>query len=184
MKIGIYGGTYNPIHLGHTQLAQSLVSSQVVDEVWLMVSPQNPLKGNDAADYDHRYTMACLAVAGLNGVKASDFERSLPLPSYTINTLQALQQAYPQHEFSLVIGADNWQRFHRWYRSDEILNHFRILIYRRPGYDLTVQAGGNVQVVDTDLYDVSSTEIRNHTKQEMLSPAVLDYIQAKHLYGY
>ena len=110
MRIGIYGGSFNPIHKGHTQLAASIVAQGLVDELWLMVSPLNPLKSgevSDIAEYEHRLRMAELATQRIDGVKVSDFERSLPLPSYTITTLGELQKAYPEHEFALVIGADN-----------------------------------------------------------------------------
>ena len=107
MKIAIYGGSYNPIHKGHTELAQSLVRQGLVDQVWLMVSPLNPLKESNRseyASYDDRVRMAQLATADIDGVVVSDFERTLPLPSYTITTLNALEQTYPQHQFVLVVG--------------------------------------------------------------------------------
>ena len=112
MKIGIYGGSFNPIHKGHTELAASLVLQGLVDELWLLVSPLNPLKQgatSDIAEYEHRLNMARLATENIEGVKVSDFERHLPLPSYTITTLNELRKAYPEHEFVLVIGADNQQ---------------------------------------------------------------------------
>ena len=99
MRIAIYGGTFNPIHIGHTSLAQSLVEQQIVDEVWLMVSPQNPHKGPDAAPYEDRLSMALLATKGMEGIHVSDFERSLPIPSYTYTTLTLLSKQHPQHQF-------------------------------------------------------------------------------------
>ena len=191
MRIGIYGGSFNPIHMGHTQLAASIVAQGMVDELWLLVSPLNPLKSrevSDIAEYEHRLKMAELATGGIEGVKVSDFERHLPLPSYTITTLGELGKAFPEHEFVLVIGADNWERFPRWYHADEILANYQILIYRRPGCELNEKAlPSSVQVVDTPLYDVSSTEIRESVKKGRMMRRWLDarvarYIKKHQLY--
>ena len=191
MRIGIYGGSFNPIHKGHTQLAASIVEQGLVDELWLLVSPLNPLKSgevSDIAEYEHRLKMAELATEGIQGVKVSDFERHLPLPSYTVKTLAALREAYPKHEFVLVIGADNWERFPRWYRADEIIEKYRILVYRRPGCEMDETVlPPSVQVVETPLYDVSSTEIRASVKKGRMMRRWLDsrvarYIKEKGLY--
>ena len=191
MRIGIYGGSFNPIHKGHTQLAASIVAQGLVDELWLLVSPLNPLKSGEVsniAEYEHRLKMAELATEGIEGVNVSDFEWHLPLPSYTINTLGELQKAYPEHEFVLVIGADNWERFPRWYHADEIIEKYHILIYRRPGCELDETAlPASVQVVDTPLYDVSSTKIRESVKKGRMMRRWLDekvarYIKRHHLY--
>lgn len=185
MRIGIYGGTFNPIHIGHTSLAQSLIEQRLVDEVWLMVSPQNPMKQPSADDYQHRINMANLATQGMPHIRVSDFERNLPLPSYTITTLNTLSTTYPQHQFTLIIGADNWQRFPQWYHADEIISRYHLLIYRRPGYNIEPQSlPPTAHIVDTPLYDVSSTDIRNHKKQKMISPDVRQYIKTHHLYSY
>ncbi len=183
MRIGVYGGTFNPIHIGHTSLAQSLVEQHMVDEVWLMVSPQNPMKQPTADDYQHRLNMARIATRGMAHIRVSDFERSLPLPSYTITTLNSLSHEYPQHQFTLIIGADNWQRFGHWYQADEILRRYSVIIYRRPLFDIDPHTlPPNVSIADTPLYDVSSTEIRNRQKLKMTSPDVLKYIRTHHLY--
>lgn len=191
MRIGIYGGSFNPIHIGHTHLAQAMVAHGIVDELWLLVSPLNPLKqgvSTDIAEYEHRLNMALLAVERLDGVKVSDFERHLPIPSYTINTLHELSKAYPQHEFSLVIGADNWERFPHWYRAEEIIDTYNIYIYRRPNVVIDeTSLPPTVRMVDTPLYDVSSTQIREAVKKgESLTPyvdsRVEQYIKANGLY--
>jgi nicotinate-nucleotide adenylyltransferase len=192
MRIGIYGGSFNPIHKGHTQLAASIVAQGLVDELWLMVSPLNPLKSgevSDIAEYEHRLKMAELATQSIKGVKVSDFERSLPLPSYTITTLGKLQKAYPEHEFTLVIGADNWEQFPRWYHADEIIERYQILIYRRPGCEFDeTSLPASVKVVDTPLFDISSTEIRTSIAEgkpltKWVDRKVLTYIKRHHLYG-
>ena len=191
MRIGIYGGSFNPIHKGHTNLAQAMVAQGVVDELWLLVSPLNPLKQGvsmDIADYEHRLNMAFLAVEGLDGVKASDFERHLPIPSYTINTLHELSNAYPQHQFSLVIGADNWERFPHWYHADEIIDTYNIYIYRRPNTIIDeTSLPATVQMVDTPLYDISSTQIREAIKKgkdviDWIDEKVYNYIKTNGLY--
>ena len=191
MRIGIYGGSFNPIHKGHTQLAAFIVAQGLVDELWLLVSPLNPLKSGEVsniAEYEHRLKMAELATEGIEGVNVSDFERHLPLPSYTINTLGELQKAYPEHEFVLVIGADNWEQFPRWYHADEIIEKYHILIYRRPGCEIDeTTLPASVQVVDTPLYDVSSTQIRESVKKGRMMRRWLDekvarYIKRNHLY--
>ena len=191
MRIGIYGGSFNPIHKGHTQLAASIVAQGKVDELWLLVSPLNPLKSgevSDIAEYEHRLKMAELATEGIKGVRVSDFERHLPLPSYTVTTLGELHKAYPEHEFVLVIGADNWERFPRWYHADEIIANYSILIYRRPGCELDENTlPASVQVVETPLYDVSSTQIRESVKKGRMMRRWLDarvarYIKKHQLY--
>lgn len=192
MRIGIYGGSFNPIHKGHTELAASIVRQGLVDELWLLVSPLNPLKQDatsDMAEYEHRLNMARLATEGIEGVKVSDFERHLPIPSYTITTLGELRKAYPAHEFVLVIGADNWERFPRWYHAREIIRSYPILIYRRPGCEMDeTLLPPSVQVVDTPLYDISSTEIRESVKKgrmplKWVDRKVATYIRVHHLYS-
>jgi len=184
MRIGIYGGSFNPIHRGHTRLAESLVQQGLVDEVWLMVSPLNPLKQGERgeiASFCHRLRMAELATEGVRGVRASDFEGRLPVPSYTIHTLEALERAYPGQEFTLVVGADNWLRFDHWYKSDEIRRRYPILVYRRPGYQV------DVETVNTPLFDISSTQLRQAIRNggdtgEWLNPRVAEYIANHNLY--
>ena len=190
MRIGLYGGSFNPIHKGHTSLAQSLVDQGLVDEVWLLVSPLNPLKqtSGDIAAYEHRLRMAELACKGHKGLRVSDFESHLPIPSYTITTLDAIAATYPQHTFSLVIGADNWDSFHRWYKADEIIANYTILVYNRSGYPLDeANLPPSVKVVNTPLYDISSTQIREAIKKgerptDWLSPKVLRYISESRIY--
>lgn len=192
MKIAIYGGTYNPPHIGHTSLAKSLVEQGLVDEVWLLVSPLNPFKQANTAEfapYDDRLRMTELAIEDIPGLKASDFENHLPLPSYMITTLNELSKTYPQHQFCLVIGADNWERFDGWYHSEEILAKYPLLVYRRPGYQLQVDSTRypNVTIVNTPLYDISSTQLREQIRKgekpvQWLSEKVLEYIDINRLY--
>jgi len=179
MKIGIYGGSFNPIHIGHTSLAQYLVEQGVVDEVWLLVSPLNPLKqqsSSEIAPFEHRLMMAEIATVGMDGVRVSDFEKNLPIPSYTVNTLAALSDAYPEHQFCLVIGADNWLAFDRWYKGDEIVARYPIFIYRRPGYDLD-----DKRCIDAPLFDISSTQIRKAIQEKKSTDGLIDQRVAEYI---
>lgn len=159
---GIYGGSFNPIHNGHVALARAFLATGMLDEVWLMVSPQNPLKANDALlDDDTRLRMAQAALADVPGVTACDYEFGLPRPSYTWNTLQALGRDYADREFVLLVGADNWQHFGRWYHHDDILRNYRMAVYPRPGYAIdAADMPGGVTLLDTPLIDISSTQVR------------------------
>ena len=132
MRIGIFGGTYNPIHLGHTALASYICNLGLVDEVWLMVSPQNPFKqDHQLLDEAIRLRLATLAVQDFPRLRASDFEFHLPRPSYTYVTLQELTRTCPDDTFSLIIGADNWEKFPGWRNSSDILARYPVIVYPR-----------------------------------------------------
>ena len=129
-RTGIYGGSFNPIHVGHVCLAKALAESGLVDEMWLLVSPQNPFKADaNLLDDQKRLHLARLATRDVQGVEVCDREFTLPRPSYMYHTLQALSQEHPDRDFVLVIGADNWERFPQWYRSRDILSAFSLIIY-------------------------------------------------------
>ena len=163
---GIYGGSFNPIHVGHICLAKALADSGLVDEMWLLVSPQNPFKVDEhLLDDEKRLYLTRLAARDVPGVEVCDREFSLPRPSYMYNTLQTLSQEHPEREFVLVIGADNWVRFPYWYHSRDILSSYRIIIYPRPGY-ICENLPEGVTIVDTPLIDISSTEIRNRIRTQ------------------
>ena len=168
MTTGIYGGSFNPIHVGHTTLGQWLVRHHYLDELWFLVSPQNPLKpASGLLDDDARLRLARLAVGRKRHLRVSDFEFHLPRPSYMVHTLKALRKAYPDRDFVLVIGADNWYRFPDWYQSEEILRHHRLLVYPRPGFPIDEsQLPTGVTLVDTPLLDISSTQIRDAIRHQ------------------
>ena len=176
IRTGIFGGSFNPIHNGHISLALQLKERAGLDEVWLMVSPQNPLKqsGDLLAD-DLRLHMARLAVEGVEGITVSDYEMHLPRPSYTWNTLEALSTDYPERQFVLMIGGDNWAIFDRWYHADDIRRKYEIIVYTRtPG--------------DPGFIDLSSTAVRERIRQgrsirSMVPWAVADYIKQHGLYA-
>ena len=171
-SIGIYGGSFNPVHFGHVGLAKWVIENTDLDELWLMVSPNNPLKpANLLAPEDERLAAVSKAVKDIPHVKSSDFEFSLPRPSYTANTLRELQKAYPDTEFTLIIGEDNIAIFDRWREYEFILANFRIFVYPRrsdsPQDGLTTQWSDSVAVKEirylsgAPLFDISSTQIRN-----------------------
>lgn len=167
IRTGIYGGSFNPIHNGHIAIARAMLDCDAVDEVWLMVSPQNPLKHSaDLLDERLRLDMTRRATADIPCVTACDYEFHMPRPSYMWHTLQSLSRDYPDREFTLLIGADNWQVFDRWYHADDIIAHYPIRIYPRRGYDIEASTlPHNVKLVDTGLYDVSSTMVRERIRR-------------------
>lgn len=162
MNIGIFGGSFNPVHIGHLALANYLCEYEGLDEVWFLVSPHNPLKEHDTLWPDEwRLRLVQEAVKGYDRFRASDFEFHLPRPSYMANTLSALREAYPKDEFTLVIGSDNWMTFPRWYKHEEILARHGLLIYPRPDYpvDETSLPCG-VRLTHAPVMEISSTFIR------------------------
>lgn len=167
MKIAIFGGSFNPIHKGHIALATHVLEQQWVDEVWLNVSPQNPLKPQRGLLPEQlRLHLAREAVKDIERIKVSDVEFHLPRPSYTWATLRALAEQYPQHKFCLLIGGDNWALFHRWAHYEEILQRCELLVYPRPG--ILIQSSElppNVHLISAPQFPYSSTEVREHLRQ-------------------
>ena len=188
-RIGIFGGSFNPIHFGHIRLARHIRKEAALDEVWFMVSPQNPFKVNQTLlDDDKRLQLVKIALTREKGLKACDYEFRLPKPSYTWNTLQALTADYPDDEFLLVIGADNWANFAQWFHSADILAHHNIVVYPREGTDIDeTTLPPNVSLVHTPLYPFSSTQVRRRiaegeTIDGMVPRAVARMITEEKLY--
>jgi nicotinate-nucleotide adenylyltransferase len=166
MRIGLYSGSFNPLHHGHVMLANYLVEFSDLDELWFVVSPQNPLKKReDLMKDEDRLKMVELALEGDSRLKVSNIEMSLPLPSYTINTLRALSAKYPDDQFVFICGMDSLQGLPRWREYQTILDNYELLVFPRKGYD-----GGelihhpHVKVLETPVIEVSSTFIRNSMK--------------------
>ena len=186
-RVAIFGGSFDPIHYGHLALAGEVIARGLAAEVWLMVTPQNPHKQDKVlSDEGSRFQMAQLAVEGMEGVKACDFEFSLPRPSYTLTTLTALTEAYPDKEFCLLIGADNWEKFDRWYKGDEILSRHGVIVYPR-GSEEEPPLPPGVQWMPAKLHDVSSTMVRaavaaGEDIASLVPHAVVDFIKEHKMY--
>ena len=165
--IGIFGGSFNPIHNGHIALAKAFLEKENLNEVWFMVSPQNPFKVNQQLLADHlRLELVRKAIADNPHFRASDYEFQLPKPSYTWNTLQHLSHDYPTHRFTLLVGGDNWAAFDRWYHAEDILSNYKIVVYPRRGQEIDKSTlPTNVSLLQTPLIDVSSTDVRQRVEQ-------------------
>lgn len=190
IRTGIFGGTFNPIHLGHLALANYLCEENWVDELWFLITLQNPFKQEQTLLDNHlRMKMVEAAIAGYPRFKASDFEFTLPRPSYTVTTLQKLSETYPDREFVLIIGADNWAAFDKWKSPEEILQNHRILVYPRPGYEINPhELPAQVKAVNTPLLEISSTFIRESIAsgkdiRYFLHPEVYRFIKQHQLYN-
>jgi nicotinate-nucleotide adenylyltransferase len=189
IKTGIFGGSFNPIHNGHISLARQLKEKAGLDEVWLMVSPQNPMKRQaDLLSDEARLQMARLALEHETGIIACDYEMHLPKPSYTWLTLQALSRDYPDRQFVLMIGGDNWSIFHRWFHADDILQNYQVVVYpRRNELPVKKSLPAGVTIVEAELLDVSSTEIRQRIRegrsiQRLVPPSVAAFIKQEGCY--
>ena len=190
MKIGVLGGSFNPIHIGHAILANYITQCTDIEQLWLMVSPQNPLKSELPQSYDvHRLAMSELVASKCDNVITSGFEFTLPKPSYTVDTLKALREKFPQHEFVLVIGADNWQNFEKWKDWQEILDKHNILVYPRMGSEIVIPDDlcNKVEKLDSPIIEISSTYIREQLKKGknmnfFLPKDVYRYILENNLY--
>lgn len=165
-KTGLFGGSFNPIHIGHISLARQLLRRCGLDEIWFVVSPQNPFKtGSKLLDDDMRLRLVSEALRDEPGLVASDYEFRLPKPSYTWNTLQHLSKDYPDRLFTLLIGGDNWTAFDRWFHHDDILANYPIIVYPRQGENIDPKKlPAGVTLTDTPLLNISSTEIRTRVR--------------------
>lgn len=166
MKIGLYFGSFNPVHLGHLLVATHIKEEADLDEIWFIVSPQNPFKnGIDLAAENHRLEMLKLAIEPIPYFKVSDIEFHLPKPSYTHLTLKTLKKEYPNNAFNLIIGEDNLVKFNEWKEADWIQKNIKILVYNRTNQQtINNTIAKNLQILKLPLFDISSTEIRNRIK--------------------
>ena len=153
MKVGLFFGSFNPIHVGHLVIANYMVEYTDLEEVWLVISPQNPLKNKKSLlnEYD-RLKLVELAIGDNFKIKSSDIEFFLPKPSYTIDTLTYLKEKHPKNHFYLIMGTDNFQSFHKWKNYEEILNQYKLYVYPRPGYGLgEFENHKHIKLVDAPL---------------------------------
>ena len=168
MNIGLYFGSFNPIHHGHLIIANYLLEHTTLDQVWLIVSPQNPLKPSATLlnEY-HRLYLVQVAIEGENRLKASDIEFKLPRPSYTVDTLAYLQEKYPTHQFSIIMGSDSFQNLPRWKNYAWLLQHYPIYVYKRPEHTAlpVYPEAKQVVILDAPLLPISSTTIRQQIRE-------------------
>ena len=188
-KIGIYSGSFNPIHHGHVMLANYLVEFSDLDELWFVVSPQNPFKRKaDLLDDDERLRMVQLAVGDDPRFRVSDVEMHLPTPSYTINTLTALSERYPEGQFVFICGMDSLQNLHQWREYQKILDNYKLLVFPRESYDGGDLAGHpSVTILKTPILEISSTFIRNCVAEgrdvrHFMPAKAFDYMQEMGFY--
>lgn len=190
MKVGLYFGSFNPIHHGHLVIANFILQQAHLDQVWFVVSPQNPLKRSTSLlnEY-HRLHLVRLAVEGETQLKASDIEFKLPKPSYTVDTLAYLQEKYPREEFSIIMGSDSFQNLTKWKNYSWLLQHYPIYVYRRPEHEnLPLYPDARqIEILDAPLLPISSTDIRGKIKKGqsvryLLPNAVLEEIEKSGYY--
>ncbi len=189
MKIGLYFGSFNPIHIGHLAIANYMVEFSDLDEIWLVVSPQNPLKKKNSLlnEFD-RFDMVELALKDDLRIKPSDIEFNLPKPSYTIDTLTYLSEKNPKYNFNLIVGADSLQSFHKWKNYEKILKHYKLYVYPRPNCNIDeFKDHEKVSVINAPLMEVSSSFIRKSIKENknirhFLPAEVYKYIEKMNFY--
>jgi nicotinate-nucleotide adenylyltransferase len=164
MTIGLYFGSFNPIHIGHLIIASFVANNTEIQQVWLVVSPQNPLKKSSTLlnEY-HRLNLVQLAIAEDSQLKASNIEFKLPRPSYTIDTLTYLNEKYPEHQFQIILGSDSFQNISKWKNYEQLLKNYSFLVYSRPGFEVVTHLK-NVQVLNAPLLEISSTLLRQAIK--------------------
>lgn len=191
MKIGLYFGTFNPIHVGHLIIANHMAEHADLDQVWMVVTPHNPLKKKSTLldDY-HRLQMVHLATEDFPKIKPSDIEFKLSQPNYTVNTLVHLQEKYPDYEFSLIMGEDNLKSLHKWKNYEVILAHHDIYVYPRISSEadnLELKSHSKIHMIDAPVVEISSTFIRDNIKngkniQPLLPNKVWEYIDHNNFY--
>ena len=184
MSIGLYFGSFNPIHIGHLIIANHVLNVTDLSKVWFVVSPQNPFKsaGNLLNEFD-RLHLVRKAVEQDFRLKAVDIEFSLPKPSYTSATLAYLHEKYPQQQFQIIMGSDSFQNLSNWKNSDYIITNYKLIVYKRPGYEVINSVNANIQVMDAPLLEISATYIRQliHEKKSiryLVPPTIEEEISA------
>ena len=190
MKIGLYFGSFNPIHTGHLIIAQHILNHTEIQRLWFVISPHNPLKDKASLANDRdRLHLVQLSIEDNPSMKASDIEFKLPQPSYTIDTLTYIKEKYPRYEFALIMGADNLISLPKWKNYQLLINNYPIYIYKRPNYPIesALVQHENIHVLDTPLLDISSTWIRQLIKTKksiryLVPEKVFEYLESSHLY--
>ncbi|MFN8251138.1 MAG: nicotinate (nicotinamide) nucleotide adenylyltransferase [Ferruginibacter sp.] len=167
MNVGLYFGSFNPVHVGHLIIASHIANNTQLNQVWFVISPQNPFKQSSALlnEY-HRLHLVNLAIEGETKLKTSTVEFKLPKPSYTVDTLAYLAEKYPQHRFSIIMGSDGFQNLDKWKNYKTIIAHHDFYIYKRPGFEIANSFGATIHQLEAPLLDISSTRIRNLIREK------------------
>lgn len=188
MKIGLYFGSFNPVHHGHLIIANHIINTGLVDQLWMIVSPQNPFKTSQVLlNENHRLNLVKIAIEGESKIKVNNIEFKLPKPSYTINTLTYLKEKYPKYQFSIIMGSDGFQNLQKWKNASVIIKEYPIIIYKRPGFAVTDNYGAATHIVDAPLLEISSTHIRKLIKENksiryLVPDAVKEEIELRNYY--
>ncbi len=165
MKIGLYFGSFNPVHVGHLIIANFVVSAGTLNQLWFVITPQNPFKlKKDLLNEYHRQYLIQSAIEGENKLRCSTIEFHLPKPSYTIDTLIYLEEKYPEHNFSIVIGSDSFKNIGKWKNNDILIKKYPFIIYMRPGFLIENSLNANIEVLNAPLLEISSTNIRDRIR--------------------
>lgn len=166
MKIGLYFGSFNPVHVAHLIIANHILNETDMDKIWFVLSPQNPFKSqSNLLNEYHRLHLVKVATENDNRIKASDIEFNLPKPSYTITTLTYLKEKNPEHEFCIIMGSDSFQNFHKWKNNEVIVKEYDIYVYMRPEFKITNHVNAKLHIVDAPLLQLSATQIRQNVKE-------------------
>jgi len=191
MNIGLYFGTFDPIHLGHINIANFLIDNALVEKVWFVVTPENPEKSsNSLTNFMHRYEMVKIQVKDNNNLLASDIELNLKKPNYTIDSLRYISKTYPDNSFSLIIGEDNFVNFKKWREYKEIMSYYKIYVYPRKTRlktDMKLIMSNNIEMIEAPLIDLTSTNIRSNinykdSAKAFISDSIYKYITTNNLY--
>jgi nicotinate-nucleotide adenylyltransferase len=188
MKVGLYFGSFNPIHIGHLIIANFVFNETDLTKIWFVVSPQNPFKQNNNLlnEFD-RLHLVRLAIQDDNRMKASDVEFNLPKPSYTANTLTYLSEIKPDNTFSIIMGSDSFQNVNNWKNYESIVRNYPFYIYKRPGFEIKETFGADIKILTSPLLEISATQIRDNIKNKksiryLVPESVREEIESRQLY--
>lgn len=188
MNIGLYFGSFNPIHIGHLIIANHILNESDIQKIWFVVSPHNPFKSSESLlnEYD-RFHLVQKAIENDNRLKASDIEFALPKPSYTVETLAYLKEKFPAYTFHIIMGSDSFQNLGKWKNAEVIIANYPILVYRRPGFEITNILNADLKIMDAPLLEISSTHIRElvgagKSIKYLVPPSVEEEIAASHFF--